>query len=1173
MKNTLLLIGFLLISLTGFSQKESYNWLFGNKAYIKFHTGAPTNYGGSVMINQQCTVSMSGPLGNLLFYSNGKYVWNTGNAQMPNGSGLYGSSVFTQPAIAFAAPGQPGKYYLVTTGDQSQPGCYYTIIDMSLEGGLGDVDVNNKNVFIPGTERTRGVITATMHANNEDVWVIVRSLDADPNKVLAYKVDKNGFQPPVSTPAIKSHGTDVGFCISKISPTGKLYVYSAATWSEEEPRTFELYSFNNVNGTFTPHFVFLGIDKNEYRCNGLDFSADGNFLYTTLMAVEAGPPQVVKQAIKQFSCRTIPSTAESFERTSYFVHNEDIQNGYCSMQLAPDGKIYIAQDVDKKREYLSRIGKPYLSGSQACSFEKDTVKLASGQNSEFGLPLFMPSYLARFYWKGNCFGDTTRFTSRFLPVPSSISWDFDDPDSGPNNQSNLANPVHYFSKTGVFKVKATAYGASETDFEVYEREVRIVAFPNINIGPNKQVCPGETVTLSAGLVPGVELLWSNNSTLNSIEVPAGEHWLRGTNVYGCVSTDTVEITTYPTPVANGIPQIEATTCGDPNGSITGLSATGTDILSYFWKDNSGNTVSTTSNLNNVGPGTYTLWVNYGNSASPCSISLGSHSISDAGNQFINGTPVTTPAYCGYPTGTITVEPIPGFSGLLQYSIISGDWSNTSGIFSGLAQGPYTVKARVISNPACECTFSSPVLVGSEDAPIIDSVGNIIPAYDGNADGSAEIFAQGLGFTYTIPGFPSQTNPVFNNLPAGPYTCTVTDVNDCSSEINFVIPAMSSMSLSATAGFASSCLGGVATIPLQVNNFTKIVSFNIVLQYDPSIVLCQNNVTDINPLLASNLQVNINASLGTITLTWSNTSSVSIPSPATLLNLQFNTLQVGVANIEWNEDPLVSWFTPENGLTINQSFNPGQITISNSPAVNVTSTPVCSGNPATISAIVNPPGNYTYTWVMPNGNPAFGPQITIPNAFPGDAGIYSVSVSDVSGCNGNSATNLIIYPAPNVGFTDDTLWREFPDTISARPGFAQYEWNTGESTSSIIVESEGTYSVFITDQAGCTAQGSVVVQPMSKMPNLFQVPTAFSPDADGLNDVFRPICHYDLVKEFMMEIYTKRGERIYQSYDAHAYWDGTYKGRPVPNGAYIWHIVYRSHLGVYNRDRGVVTVIH
>lgn len=1162
------MIGFLLISAFGFSQKEAYNWLFGSHAYVKFHSGGPTNWSGNAMINQQCTVSMSGPLGNLIFYSNGKTVWNSGNNEMPNGSGLYGSTVFTQPAIAFEAPGHPGRYYLVTTGDQDQPGCFYTIIDMSLEGGLGDVDVNNKNVFIPGTERTRGVIMATRHANNEDVWVIVRSLDGDPNRILAYRVDKNGFHDPVSTNAIQSHGQGTGFCMSKISPNGKYYVYSAATWSDSQPRTFELYTFNNVNGSLTPLFTFLPIDDREYRVNGFDFSPDGKFFYTTIMAAEG---TVAKQAIKQFDLRVTPSSYENFERSSFFVHQEDVQNGYCSMQLAPDGKIYIAQDTDKKREYLSRIGKPQLSGSQPCSFEKDTVKLTSGQ-SKFGLPLFMPAYLTRFDWKGNCFGDTTRFTSRFLPTPSSIAWDFGDPDSGPNNQANGPNPVHLFSKAGTFKVKATAYGTAEADMEVYEREVKIVPFPVISLGVDKQICSGQTVTLNAGIVPGLELYWSNETTGNSIVVSEGKHWLRATNLYGCAVTDTILVTAYPAPVATGTPQIQPTTCGDPNGSITGLTATGSDILSYYWKDGSGTTVSSTSDLNNVGPGTYTLWVNYGNSASPCSSSLGSHTITDAGNVFISDAD-PNPAYCGNPTGSIIVEPIAGFSGLLQYSINGTDWSNTSGIFSNLAPTGYTVQARIITNPGCICTYPSLVTVDAEDAPIIDSVGNIVPAYDGNPDGSAEIFAQGLGFTYTIPGFPSQTSPVFNNLPAGPYTCTVTDVNDCSSEINFVIPAMSSMSLSATAGFAQQCLGGVASIPLQINNFTKIVSFNIVLQYDPSIVLCQDNVTDINQLLASNLQVNVNASLGTITITWSSASSVTIPSPVSLLNLQFNTLQVGVANIEWNEDPLVSYFTPENGLSINQSFSPGQITINSSPSVNVTSTPVCSGTPATLSAIVNPPGNYTYTWVMPNGNPAFGPQITIPNAFPGDAGLYSVTVSDVSGCNGNSATNLIIYPSPNVGFSDDTLFRELPDTISARPGFAVYQWNTGESTPSIIVDTEGTYSVFITDQAGCTAQGSIVVQPMSKMPNLFQVPTAFSPDADGLNDVFRPICHYDLVKEFMMEIYTKRGERIYQSYDAHASWDGFYKGRPVPNGAYIWHIVYRSHLGVYNRDRGVVTVIH
>lgn len=1164
MKNSLLLIGLILISVTGFSQKEAYNWLFGNKAFIKFHSGAPTNYGGNAMINQQNTVSMSGPMGNLIFYSNGKYVWNAGNVYMPNGSGLNGSPVYNQAAIAFEAPGHPNKYYLVTAGDD---GCYYSIIDMSLQGGLGDVDINFKNVFIPGTERTRGVIMATKHANNEDVWVIVRSLDGDPNRLLAYRVDKNGFRAPVYTDALESHGTDVNFCMSKISPNGKYYVYSAATWSEAQPRTFELYTFNNVNGTFTPLFTFLPIDDREYRVNGFDFSADGKFFYTTLMAAEG---TVVKQAIKQFDLRVTPSSYENFERSSFFVHQEDVQNGYCSMQLAPDGKIYIAQDTDKKREYLSRIGKPQLSGSQPCSFEKDTVKLTTGE-SKFGLPLFMPSYLTRFDWKGNCLGDTTRFTSRFLPTPSSIAWDFGDPDSGPNNQATGANPVHLFSKAGTFKVKATAYGAAEADMEVYEREVKIVPFPVISLGDNKQVCPGQTVTLNAGIVPGLELCWSDNTTGNSIVVGEGEHWLRATNLYGCADTDTIEVTAYPAPVISGTPQIKDAFCGDPNGSITGLSATGSNIISYFWKDVSGTIVSTTSDLINKEEGIYTLYVNYGNSASPCTASLGNYEIQDGGNVFLlDATP--TPAYCGNPTGTITVITANGFSGLLQYSLDGTDWTNTTGYFDNLASQPYTIQARAISNPGCKYQLPDLVIVPSVDKPIIDSVGNLLPAYDGNSNGQAQIYVQGSNFTYTIPGFPSQTNPLFTNLAAGTYTCTVTDINGCENQITFTIDAKSSLSLTTIAESDIKCLGSIATIPIKVSNFSKIVSFNTVLQYNPALVLCLDTYANINPLLAANINVVVNQSLGTVTISWSSTNPVDIPPPGALLDLQFNTLQTGIADLEWNQDPSVSWFIPDAGIVVTPNFTRGQIIINNSPIAMVQTTPVCSGSQATLSAIVSPTGNYTYSWTLPNGNPGFGPQLTIPNAFPGDAGLYNLKVTDASGCFADAVANLIVYPAPDVGFTDDILYLTLPDTVFARPGFALYQWNTGESTPSIIVDTEGTYSVFITDQAGCSAQASVEVQAFSKMPNLFQVPTAFSPDADGLNDLFRPICYYDLVKEFMMEIYTKRGERIYQSFDAHAAWDGTCKGQPVPNGAYIWHIVYRSHLGVYNRDRGVVTVI-
>jgi gliding motility-associated-like protein len=72
-----------------------------------------------------------------------------------------------------------------------------------------------------------------------------------------------------------------------------------------------------------------------------------------------------------------------------------------------------------------------------------------------------------------------------------------------------------------------------------------------------------------------------------------------------------------------------------------------------------------------------------------------------------------------------------------------------------------------------------------------------------------------------------------------------------------------------------------------------------------------------------------------------------------------------------------------------------------------------------------------------------------------------------------------------------------------------------------------------------------------------MPNAFTPNGDGLNDVFLPKHHLNLGIGFKMIIFNKWGEEIYTTDDVSIGWDGTYKGKPCPIDEYTWKISFTA----------------
>jgi gliding motility-associated-like protein len=68
-----------------------------------------------------------------------------------------------------------------------------------------------------------------------------------------------------------------------------------------------------------------------------------------------------------------------------------------------------------------------------------------------------------------------------------------------------------------------------------------------------------------------------------------------------------------------------------------------------------------------------------------------------------------------------------------------------------------------------------------------------------------------------------------------------------------------------------------------------------------------------------------------------------------------------------------------------------------------------------------------------------------------------------------------------------------------------------------------------------------------------IPTAFSPNGDGINDVFKVVKHLNVKTLNYFEVYNRWGEKIFSTTNLDQGWDGSFKGEPVPNGSYNWQI--------------------
>jgi gliding motility-associated-like protein len=90
--------------------------------------------------------------------------------------------------------------------------------------------------------------------------------------------------------------------------------------------------------------------------------------------------------------------------------------------------------------------------------------------------------------------------------------------------------------------------------------------------------------------------------------------------------------------------------------------------------------------------------------------------------------------------------------------------------------------------------------------------------------------------------------------------------------------------------------------------------------------------------------------------------------------------------------------------------------------------------------------------------------------------------------------------------------------------------------------------------------------------LLYIPNAFTPNGDGINEEFKPIGDAVDAEDYTFSIYNRLGELIFQTNNLNNGWNGTYKGKDLPNGVYVWKIrAKEKYSTIIHKDWGNVTL--
>lgn len=666
---------------------------------------------------------------------------------------------------------------------------------------------------------------------------------------------------------------------------------------------------------------------------------------------------------------------------------------------------------------------------------------------------------------------------------------------------------------------SNASGCSDT---VITTVTELVA-ASVTISGALSYCQGGNTTLTA--IAGASYLWNDagSSTAQSITVTQGSYTVTVTNANTCTGTAIANVT------ENALPNVSISgTLSYCTGSNTTITASG--ATDYVWNDASSSSTAAIS----VTQGNYTVT---GTDANNCSASA-SVAVTE------NATPVVaitgSLSYCTGGNTTLTA------SGGVAYL-----WSNAATTAPvTVTQGTYTVTVT----GANTCTASASAVVTQSTNLTINITGALT-----YCPGSTTTISASGGTGYLWNDAANSTTPAIT-VTQGSYTVTVTDATGCTGSASANVTAFSTPAVSIS-GTLSYCTGANTTITaiggtsyvwndagtsttsgitVTQGSYTVTVSdangctgtaSAIVTENTAPVVTISGSVTY---CVGSNTTLTASGGVGYLWCTGATTPAVALTQGTYTVTA---TDGIGCTGL--------------NSAVVTESTS---LTISISGALSY-----CPNANTSLTAT----GGTNYTWS--NGNTTATVNAT--------QGSYSVTATDAS-CSGTASAVVteFVTTAVNLG-SDVTACDDSIVTLDASGAYTAYEWSSGDTTQTIAPQTSGVYSVTVTDANTCTVSSTLNIKynTCEEIYYLVFIPTAFSPNGDGYNDLFRAKTFVG-VSDFSMRVYNRWGEQVFSTDDILSGWDGTFRNHKQPLATYTWVAEYTFDNGSREKQAGNVTLV-
>jgi gliding motility-associated-like protein len=664
---------------------------------------------------------------------------------------------------------------------------------------------------------------------------------------------------------------------------------------------------------------------------------------------------------------------------------------------------------------------------------------------------------------------------------------------------------------------------------------------------------------------------------------AGIYYCMVKDINGCLSPDQI---LDPVTIKEVCPIIQegiglSYTCFPFSGELVLFNVTGGTAPYAYSLD--GMTYQASNLFNNLPAGLYKEWVKDATGT----ILLYTSAVVDRCPISFSVTADAQPSDCGLDDGTVTITPANGIGPYLY--TIDGINYQSNNQFSGLAPGTYTVKASDGEPLTSSVTF----VIGNNCLTV---TGVAVSTTCGNSDGS--ILATGANGTtpyqYSLNGFPFQTSNSFTGLSAGMYTVAVQDANGFTNEVSVTVGNTAGPAITNATSTPASCtvadgtvllttLGG--TQPFQYSlggilfqdqpTFTGVASgsFHAVVKDANGCIDSTQGVVGVNNTLTADAGEDPSLCEGSNTplLAQSNGTSFSWQ-PTTNLSDPLSL------------DPVAS---PPVTTQYYLTAVAGVCSAVDSVTVLVLPAPVPdAGEDVTLcfgkSTQLNGSGGISYSWspsTYLNNTTLSDPLVIQPSGTI----TYGLSVTDANHCSSlqdDFVTVFITPPAEVFAGNDTSITIGQPLPLHAidvqNSGFTQYTWSptTGLNNPSIqdpvaMLSNSIVYTVTAVTPAGCEGMDTISIKVFERA-DIF-VPSAFTPNGDGHNDILKAIPVGIHVFNFFI-VYNRWGQEVFRTSDPQRGWDGVINGAPQRTATFVWMAAGIDFEGHLIQRKGTVLLI-